>query len=192
MPAAGESDASVPCCGMNGWQSRWPWPRVCTTAHSARGRARAREVEEQDKHEALRRPKAPPPGKRPGVLKDPELQGRMGQNCGVGYELVQALDVPVLQIVEQHVEVLSFPPQFVACGSRAGYRSAHPVSSCTCCSACGSPRTEDGGTVGGSADDFVHFGAERRHSSSASSWWSSSLRFFFSTGFSCVWWSTTC
>ena len=38
VPAAGESDASVPCCGMNGWQSRWPWPRVCTTAHSARRR----------------------------------------------------------------------------------------------------------------------------------------------------------
>ena len=32
----------------------------------------------------------------------------MGQHCGVCYELVQALDVPVLQMVEQHVEVLSF------------------------------------------------------------------------------------
>ena len=31
-----------------------------------------------------------------------------GQHCGVGYELVQALAVPVLQMVEQHVEVLSF------------------------------------------------------------------------------------
>ena len=62
-------------------------------------------MEEQDQHEALRRQKAPPQGKRPGVLKDPEPQG---QHCGVGCELVQALDVPVLQMVEQHVEVLSF------------------------------------------------------------------------------------
>ena len=44
--------------------------------HSAQRleKARAREVEEQDKHEALRRQKAPPE-KRPGVLKDPEPQG---------------------------------------------------------------------------------------------------------------------
>ena len=78
--------------------------------HASRGqlRARATKVEEQDQHEALRRQKAPPPGKRPGVLKDPEPQGRMGQHCGVGHGLVQALDVPVLQMVEQHVEVLSF------------------------------------------------------------------------------------
>ena len=78
--------------------------------HSAQPleKARAREVEEQDQNEALRRQKAPPPGKRPGVLKDPEPQGRFGQHCGVGFELVQALDVPVLQMVEQPVEVLSF------------------------------------------------------------------------------------
>ena len=37
-----------------------------------------------------------------------EILGRMGQHCGVGYELVQALSVPVLQMVEQHVEVLNF------------------------------------------------------------------------------------
>ena len=70
--------------------------------HSAQRpeKARAREVEEQDKHEALRRQKAPP-GKRPGVLK--------GSPSRRGYELVQALAVPVLQMVEQRVEVLSFP-----------------------------------------------------------------------------------
>ena len=32
----------------------------------------------------------------------------MEQHCGVGFELVQALAVPVVQMVEQHVEVLSF------------------------------------------------------------------------------------
>ena len=107
VPAAGESVASVPCCGMNGWQSRWPWPRVCLH-HSAQRpeKARAREVEEQDKHEALRRQKAPPPGKWLGVLKDPEPQGSVGQHCGVGFELVQALAVLVLQMVD--TAVLSF------------------------------------------------------------------------------------
>ena len=78
--------------------------------HSAQRpeKARAREVEEQDQDEALRRQKAPPPGKRPGVPTDPEPQGRIGQHCGVGFELVLALDVPVLQMVEQPVEVDTF------------------------------------------------------------------------------------
>ena len=90
-------------------------------------KARAREVEEQDQDAALRRQKAPPPGKRPGVLKDPEPQGRIGQHCGVGIELVQAIDVPVLQMVEQ--------PES---GHLAGYRSAQACPSCLCCSAGGS------------------------------------------------------
>ena len=47
VPAAEESDGSAPCCGMSGCPSLWPWPRSCTTAHSARrwpgpGRRRAR------------------------------------------------------------------------------------------------------------------------------------------------------
>ena len=36
VPAAGESDASVPCCCMNGWQSRWLWQRRRTTPHEDR------------------------------------------------------------------------------------------------------------------------------------------------------------
>ena len=123
-------------------------------------RARAREVEKQDQHEALRRQRAPPPGKRPGVLKDPEPKGRMGQHCGVGYELVQALDVLVLQMVEQHVEMLSFlrsslpavPEQVIEV----------PILSLPVCAVQrGSPRTADGGTVGGSADAVLHLRAER-------------------------------
>ena len=118
--------------------------------HSAQRleKARARVVEEQDKHEALRRQKAPPPGKRQGVLKDPEPQGRVGQHCGVGCELVQVLAVLVLQMVEQHVEVLSSLPQFFAFGCRANYLSARAVSSCMCCSAgvvlCPAPTTDCG------------------------------------------------
>ena len=101
---------------------------------------------------ALRRQKAPPLGKRPGVLQDPAPQGRVGQHC---------LDVPVLEKVEQHVEVLSFLCSSSPAVLELGYRSAHPVSSCMCCSARGSPRTADGGTVGGSADAVLHLRAER-------------------------------
>ena len=77
--------------------------------HSAQRleKAKAREVEEQDQHAALRRQKAPPPGMRPGVLQDPLPQGRVGQHSGIGYEPVLALDVPVLQLAEQSVDASS-------------------------------------------------------------------------------------
>ena len=77
------------------------------------------------------------PGKRPGVLKDPVPQGRVGQHCGV--------DVPVLQMVEQHVEVLQFSPQFVVPWQVVEV----PILSLPVCvvQPCGSPRTTDGGTV---------------------------------------------
>ena len=78
--------------------------------HSVQGpeKARAREEAEQAQHQAQRGQTTPPPRTRPGVLKDPEPQGRFGQHCAVGFELVHALDVPVLQMVEQPLEVLSF------------------------------------------------------------------------------------
>ena len=41
------------------------------------------------------------------------MQGRIGQHSGIGFELVRALDVPVLQMVEQPVEVDSFFRNFV-------------------------------------------------------------------------------
>ena len=63
-----------------------------------------REVEERVPHAGLRAQKAPPPGMRPGVLQDPAPQGRVGQHSGIGYELVLALDAPVLQMVEHTVD----------------------------------------------------------------------------------------
>ena len=78
--------------------------------HSAQRpeKARAREVEEQDKHEALRRQKAPPRGKRPEVLKDSEPQ------CGVGFELIEALDSAADGGTAGGS--VQFSPQFLACG----------------------------------------------------------------------------
>ena len=61
-------------------------------------------MEEQDQQEALRRQKAHPPGMRTGVVQHPAPQGRVGQHSGIGYELVLALDVPVLQMAEQLVD----------------------------------------------------------------------------------------
>ena len=75
MPAAGESDASVPCCGMNGWQPR----------HSSRGQKSAtviREVEEQATHVSPRAQKTAPSGALlRGMLPDP---WPAGTRWGVG------------------------------------------------------------------------------------------------------------
>ena len=68
---------------------------------------RAGEVEERELHDAPRRQKPPPPGTRPTPLVEVQPQGVMVQHSGI-FELVQALDVPVLQMVEQPVDVHSF------------------------------------------------------------------------------------
>ena len=67
----------------------------------------------REPNNAPRSQKPPLPGEHPGVLKEPEVQGRVGQHSGIGFELVQALDVPVLQMVGQPVEVDSFFRNFV-------------------------------------------------------------------------------
>ena len=67
-----------------------------------------REVEERELHDAPRRQKPPPPGTRPAPLVEVPPQGAMVQHSGIGFELLQALDVPVLQLVEQPVDVESF------------------------------------------------------------------------------------
>ena len=112
---------------MSSSASRWRWPQPCTTARSeVQGPRRTQP------HGDRRRPprercasrttlqgarnhlsQESIPGEHPGVLKEPEVQGRIGQHSGIGFELVQALDVPVLQMVEQPVEVDSFFRNFV-------------------------------------------------------------------------------
>ena len=72
----------------------------------------ATEGEVRETNNAPRSQKPPLPGEHPGVLKEPEVQGAMVQHSGI-FELVQALDVPVLQMVEQPVEVDSFFRNFV-------------------------------------------------------------------------------
>ena len=81
--------------------------RVERDAALRRQTTRAREVEERELHDAPRRQKPPPPGTRPAPLVEVQPQGAMVQHSGI-FELVQALDVPVLQMVEQPVDVHSF------------------------------------------------------------------------------------
>ena len=69
--------------------------------------ATAREEVVHEPHVALRGLMTPPPGTRPAPLVEVRPQGAMMQHSGI-FELVQIPDVPVLQMVEQPVEVASF------------------------------------------------------------------------------------
>ena len=84
--------------------------------HSAQRpeKARAREVEEQDQHEALQRQTVPPPGKRPEPLEEvSEPQAGIRRHTGVGFELVLDSVVPQLgrederQVAEEWVELVA-------------------------------------------------------------------------------------
>ena len=79
---------------------------LATALHHSVQRVEApREGVEGEKYYAPRRPKPPLPGKRPAPLVEvAEPEARLVQHSGIGYELVMALDVPVLQMAEQSVD----------------------------------------------------------------------------------------
>ena len=54
----------------------------------------------------------PTGGERPAAFLEPWPQGQVQRHAGIGYELVQALDAPVLQMVEQLPDVHHF---FASC-----------------------------------------------------------------------------
>ena len=68
---------------------------------------RAGEGEVREVHQALRGQTRLPPGTRPTPLVEVQPQGAMVQHSGI-FELEQIPDVPVLQMVEQPVEVDTF------------------------------------------------------------------------------------
>ena len=80
--------------------------------HSSRGQTTATaisEVEERELHHAPRRQRPPPPGMRLASLAEPQgTQVVLERHSGIAYELVLALDAPVLQIVDQLFDVLQF------------------------------------------------------------------------------------
>ena len=69
--------------------------------------SRAGEGEVREEHQALRGQTRLPPGTRPTPLVEVQPQGAMVQHSGI-FELEQILDVPVLQVVVQPEEVVSF------------------------------------------------------------------------------------
>ena len=60
------------------------------------------------------------------------------QHSGIGFELLQALDVPVLQLVEQPVDVESFFRISVPAVAEQVIDVPKLGLSYSCCSACGS------------------------------------------------------
>ena len=90
----------------HGW--RCEAKKGATAADALASRAAVAPYEEEWRartNDAPRRPKTPLPGKRPAPLEEvAEPQAKLGQHSGIGYELVLALDVPVLQMVEQPVD----------------------------------------------------------------------------------------
>ena len=107
---------------------------------------------------------------RPAALLEPLPQGKVKRHAGIGYEIVQNLDVPVPQMVEQLPNIV----QFFATHLHVVVEPVIEVPKILprCSSATFVSRHAAGGTVGGSADDRILFffaadhGAERGHSSS--------------------------
>ena len=138
------------------------------THHSSRGQRKDRAGEEghRDKYEAPRRQKP---------------KHTMEQLADV-VPMVQILDIPVPQMVEQLLEVFRLLDTQMLVEQAIALRKI-------CRALCG-PCSADGGTVGGSTNDRVllfpaQCRADRRHPCSAWSW-SSSSRFSPRTGFSSV------
>ena len=75
-------------------------PRSQRTANSRVGLAEYYELFSDDGRPTGR--------ERPGALLEPWPQGMMERHDGIAYELVQALDAPVLQTVEQLLNVVQF------------------------------------------------------------------------------------
>ena len=114
----GGSDDSVHGGDMNGCRSLWLWLQwstirtgpLRTTPYEAR-----RQSPEPERWRSPRGARqaptgtdaTPPPGTRPTPLVEVQPQGAMVQHSGI-FELEQILDVPVLQMVEQPVEVDTF------------------------------------------------------------------------------------
>ena len=112
VPAAGESDASVPCCGMNGWRSQWPLPSA-QRQKTARAGREARDA----LHGQV--PEAPlTQGSQPAPLSEVAgWQSRVSRHTVD--QIVDAvpglptLDGPVPILVEQQVYVLQLFDAFI-------------------------------------------------------------------------------
>ena len=145
----GESDGSAPCCGMSGCPSLWPWPRSCTTAHSARrwpgpGRRISSCTTRRSSGRILlpRRQaqctfpltdeEVPAAGSRPDRLSavsgpQARVQRRTVQQI-VDFAPLPTLDDPAPQMVVQLPDVLLCFFRALSPDPEAGYRSAQDLA----------------------------------------------------------------
>ena len=79
---------------------------AAATHHSAQ--LRAGEEKLHEKHDGLRAQKRPSPGERPAPLLEVRPQGKLQRHAGIGYEIVQNLDVFAPQMVDQLPDILLF------------------------------------------------------------------------------------
>ena len=91
--------------GIQGF--RWAWG---TANDALRGQrtVTSTEVGPADYFELSSDDGRPTGGERPAALLEPRPRGKVQWHAGIGYEIVQNLDVPVLQVVEQLPDVLQF------------------------------------------------------------------------------------
>ena len=95
---------------------------------------------------------------RPAPLEEGRPQGKLERHAGIGYEIVQSLDVPVPQMGEQLPIIVQFFAAQLPVVARAGYRSAEDLTGQDSAALGGlSASAADGGPVGGCADCRVLF-----------------------------------
>ena len=100
-------------------------PKVGTANDAPRGQktVTSTRVEPAEYYELSSDDGRPTGGERPGALLEPWPQGQVQRHAGIGYELVQALDAPVLQMVEQFPDAHHF---FATCLPVVAEQVDHP------------------------------------------------------------------
>ena len=100
----------------------------------------------------------PTGGERPAALSEPWPQGKLMRHAGIGYEIVQSLDVLVPQMGEQLPNVVQFFAVQLPVVAEPGYRSAEDLPGQDSAALGGlSASAADGGPDGGCADCRVLF-----------------------------------
>ena len=94
----------------------------------------------------------PTGGERPAALLEPRPQGEVQRHAGIGYELAQNLDVPVLHMVEQLPDVLQFFATSLPVVSEQVIDVPRILPDRVPQRVVERSSSADGGTVGGSAD----------------------------------------
>ena len=154
---------------MSGCPSLWPWPRSCTTAHSAPEMARAGKEDNEMHFTATFRANPPPRRQAPSTLPWTWMRclsrgrGLTGSRrsgcrsgfCGAPWSRTSNLCVEyrfLTLLCRRWWNTLWMSSRSSTGSARAGYRSAQGFSSGRGPAPCCSSRAAAGGTIGGRAD----------------------------------------